>query len=934
MNRLTLILVLLLQFILVGCKCECGANYDTDVKSNTTVVKSSLYVFADGCTNINGEVDDLGYPTASCDASGQYVNRGRWVKVPKASVTKDSIVNLGIQSSIFYCSTGYDNQNIFPYYIVTPSSDIMNVASDNSQLPVKSGQMVVIEVVPDDDSVNTYSGVALGNNASSVTEDCSSASTETNSCKTVYTTVKKPVRECSFTGSPPVLKCTIKYVDIQVSTLECTKTTTTAYDLFLKGSCRGYNAFGLTIYVGEKEIVNLDQTYVSNAPYYPYAQSRTASIFSYIEPNDLSNFYTYNYQQYQVSLSNHGDGKYSFMVPEGVSGVLGFKIAEGIKNIGNGKYTINVMTTPPACYIEQSQAYNSPDNRGALQMLVTSTNPNTIDNAISSFDALNGGNEIVNYRKELNQYISTVLGIKINTNASALSNLVTSPNLSPVVILAPNYNFIGGEVGDIWLKVRDDYYSDNVGEYYVTATVTTRKVGIVSQFLTDLITPIVDQIYSLSEILYKNFMTQQYLNIIRMALLIYIMFYGAEFALGLVNISSQDLIIRILKLAVVIEIFNPSSFDFFDRYFFQLFKAGSEQLTEFVTGDYTDSKAGMFGFLDDIFNVYFSAGTWIKIAALIPDIVGILFLLVLVYIIFIYLLILARVIVSYLLVIVGVSLLVALAPMFFPLMLFERTRKYFDNWVKNLFGYAIQPVLLFGSLYIMTIIFLQLWNNLMDFDVCWGGVIKLYFPLRSWTQGFLDNVNLGCIQYFKVTDGIKYINIFGGAFALLVFTLAINNMMSHIPEISDRIADVYTASAVSSKASEAVQKGMDTAGQAAGAVMSGVNKLGNFASNLTRGGSKGAGQNASGALMEAKTAARGNKVDEMDKKQPRSRIGKTLKAAKDGVKAAGKAAGKAIINSMVPEQLKKKKREEGEGGSKLDQLKEAAMRNISKIGKD
>lgn len=872
-NRVGLLL-LIIQFFLAGCDCACGSTYNTTVPSNTTTIKSSVYVYGDGCAETSGQVNSSGYPDASCDGTGQYVNRGRWVKVPNVSVVTDSIVNIGIQGSIYYCSTGYDNQNISPYYIVSPGSNMQNANTSNLQLPLSSGQMVAIEVMPDDNSVSNYQGVALGNNASSVTTRCDAYPTSSQ------------------------------------------------YYYLKQGACRGYNALGLTIYVGGTEIVNLDQGYSQNATYYPYMQSRIAFLYSYMDPNNRSEFYNYNYQRYQMNLStNQGIGKYVFQVPQGVSGVLGFKIARGNISTGNGQYTLNVMTTSPVCYVVQSQAYSEPDNRGALELLVSSTNPNSIDNAIASFNALRGGDEITPYRQSLNQYIAHNLNITINTNVPLLSNLVVVPNLSPVVILAPSYNFAGGESGDIWLKVRDDYYSDNVGEYYVTATVTTTTAGVVSEFLTDLINPITDTIYSLSETLYRNFMTYHYLNIVRMGLLIYIMFYGVEFALGLVQISSQDLIIRILKLAVVIELFNPSSYEFFDRYFFEFFKSGSNTLTQYVTGDYTNSKAGMFGFLDDIFNVYFFSGTWIKLAALIPDIIGILLLMVVVYIICIYVLILSRVIISYLLVVVGVTLLVALAPMFFPLMLFERTKKYFDNWVKNLFGYAIQPVLLFGSLYIMTIIFLQLWNNLMDFDVCWGGVIDLYFPLYSWTQGFLPNVSLNCIQYFKVIGGINYINMFGGAFALLVFSLAINNMMSHIPEMSDSIAGVFTASAVSNKASETVQKGMDTVGKAAGAVASGANKLGNLASNLARragagGGASGGSAAGSGASMGASTA-RGNKVGEMDQKKPRSKIGKALSAVASGVKAAGKGA----VKSMIPEALKKDEKEREQGGDKLGALK-------------
>jgi hypothetical protein len=303
--------------------------------------------------------------------------------------------------------------------------------------------------------------------------------------------------------------------------------------------------------------------------------------------------------KYNVSLTNQGGGNYAFMAPE--NGVLGFSILNGYGNKnGNGQYTLQVITTPLACYVEQSQASKQPGYRGALEMLITATNPNDTDNAISAFNALNGGNEIQTYYPQLNKYIASIANIQITSNASALSSLVVSPKLSPVVILQPSYSFYGGQSGDIWLKVRDDYYSDNVGQYYVTANVVTKTPGVVSTFLNDLITPITTTIYSLSKQIYTSFTATRFLNIVRLCLLIYMMVYGAEFALGLTTISSYDLIIRIFKLAAVIELFNPSSFEFFSRYFFNIFISGSNSLYDSrnivstnVNAEYSDPRRFM-----------------------------------------------------------------------------------------------------------------------------------------------------------------------------------------------------------------------------------------------------------------------------------------------------------------------------------------------------
>ena len=392
----------MIALFLVGCECGCIYDYDTTIVSNTVHATSSVYVYGDGCSASDGSVNSSGYPTGVCDSSGSYVNRGRWVKVPKASITKDSQVTLGIQGSIFYCSNGYDNQNPSPNFVVYPGSALNSTFVDNSQMVVQAGQMVIVAQVPDNSgSSNIYDGVVLGYNKTQTTGFCTQR-----------------------------LGCTTSIVKVPVDVSGINASCTSLSD-FKNSACRGKDLYGLTIYIKNKELVTLDQTYTAtsgNYPY-PYIESRTASLFSYISPNDLSAFYSQVQSKHNIALANYGNGNYAFIAPE--DGILGFSILNGYGNKnGNGQYTFQVITTPLACYVEQSQAFNHPGNRGALEMLVTSTNPNDTDNAIAAFDALNGGNEITTYYTQLNKYIASVANVQISSNASVLSSLVVSPYAS------------------------------------------------------------------------------------------------------------------------------------------------------------------------------------------------------------------------------------------------------------------------------------------------------------------------------------------------------------------------------------------------------------------------------------------------------------------------------------------------------------------------
>jgi type IV secretory pathway VirB6-like protein len=58
---------------------------------------------------------------------------------------------------------------------------------------------------------------------------------------------------------------------------------------------------------------------------------------------------------------------------------------------------------------------------------------------------------------------------------------------------------------------------------------------------------------------------------------------------------------------------------------------------------------------------------------------------------------------TYLASILAISFILLLAPLFFPLLLFKKTRQYFDKWYRMLGSFILQPVILFAFLSMMMI---------------------------------------------------------------------------------------------------------------------------------------------------------------------------------------------------------------------------------------
>jgi hypothetical protein len=363
----------------------------------------------------------------------------------------------------------------------------------------------------------------------------------------------------------------------------------TGYANLIHGTCKGTQAFGLSVYINGNEMVTLDSTTTNaglkttvgkdiSANPLQYSITRTANLFAaeYIPPaagQTATNFQGiidgYN-AQYQTTLNQgFGVGKYMFVVPNDMTGKLGFSIAQegsASNGRGSGKYSLQVLSTPSACFVNESGAMNQPGQRGALQLLISSANPNDVDNALSAFDSL-ATNEISIYYLQLLKYIAQTAGVVINSNAAVLGDLVTPkvPSLSPTVINGSYYSGTPNSSGNIWFKVRDDYYHDNVGQYEVYVNVITKTNSQASDFMQSLTVPIMKSLNTASTGIYYNFYnSSNFLQLVRVALLLYIILLGAQYTLGLTSISAYDLVIRVIKIAIVVQLFSPTSWAFFN----------------------------------------------------------------------------------------------------------------------------------------------------------------------------------------------------------------------------------------------------------------------------------------------------------------------------------------------------------------------------------
>lgn len=304
--------------------------------------------------------------------------------------------------------------------------------------------------------------------------------------------------------------------------------------------------------------------------------------------------------------------------------------------------------------------------------------------------------------------------------------------------------------GYLYVRVvnEDPNLSGNINlsySYYTGSTVFSEAVWFLLQ-------PILQSFSDLSKIFFHNLSSDYNLiGIIKVSLVLYVIFFGIYFLIGAVEIKAKDLLSRIVKIAFVSALFTENSWNFFNDYIFVFFVSGINQLMGWVTG-VTSSQGNVFGFIDPIFNRYTDPNMWFVLLVELLYLPLTLFVILAVIGMLQYLRAILEVIVGYCMSFLIISVLIALGPFFITLILFERTKSMFYNWISLMFSYTVQPTLL-----LMFILILEqlIWSQLpyIFTSVCWECVIPIGLSLGLSHLGidFINRISLpflDCIPFF------------------------------------------------------------------------------------------------------------------------------------------------------------------------------------------
>jgi len=310
--------------------------------------------------------------------------------------------------------------------------------------------------------------------------------------------------------------------------------------------------------------------------------------------------------------------------------------------------------------------------------------------------------------------VSVVPESLVLTNGAYSASGATSPD---VITSNGQYNGIPQTAGHIVINIDTDPNGmvDVTGNYYVEVTkMSAPSNTLISGAIDWIVNPIKIELNTITKSMYLGMLftyTGQGLDgvdythptslmqTIYWSMVLYIVIYGLGFVIGIVPMTQMELVIRLAKVGLMLELLSPSSFYFFNNYLFTLFRDGRDQLMQLAVGaKYIGQGQSVFVFMDRSIGQFLSGPTWIKMAALVlHPIIGWVLFSMIVSALWWFTMASVEMVMAYIVAMIALSLLIALAPFFLICFLFNYTKKYFDAWVSHMVNFALQPVVLFAG---------------------------------------------------------------------------------------------------------------------------------------------------------------------------------------------------------------------------------------------
>jgi type IV secretory pathway VirB6-like protein len=529
-----------------------------------------------------------------------------------------------------------------------------------------------------------------------------------------------------------------------------------------KDGCIAYNGMGLQVLIGDNLIEEFPNSYFT----------QMQKLFPLNVITDMDNYQKRNMNDIGVQNFYNMSVQRVFSFQATKSGVLQFMIPDSTRLFsGNmGSYNITVYTDSVNTQVLNGNA--SPLNGGypgAVYYAISSEQPDPIPSANSK---------------------SISRGVKMLQNGKYSGNAENS--------------------GTIWLLLDDNNQPNMSGQYTITtAAVVSPKTmpSLVTTINNNITVPITDLFQAVSGAVFKSFAQSTiFQGVVLLALQLYIIIYAICFLMGIIRASYKDAVIRLMKIAFVLALLQDNSLEFFNTNFFNFFISGMNYLTSTVVGN--QGQSSILSFIDVLIGDLLNVNLWLKMLTIIfvgfGSKLGGVGIFVVLYIVFlivyfcvIYMTIILEAYLGYLMVMVIMFMLIALAPIFIPMILFQVTKDIFLSWVKYLFHLMLQPLLVMTILVIFNSLVMSLIFGMFGWSAEWMSYYTpcIYNPLSKFNMGssqYCFNGNLLpnlSIYFYGTSENLSQIfyNVVLYSITLIILLKILKQMPTFIMQLSQTL---------------------------------------------------------------------------------------------------------------------------------------------------
>ena len=286
--------------------------------------------------------------------------------------------------------------------------------------------------------------------------------------------------------------------------------------------------------------------------------------------------------------------------------------------------------------------------------------------------------------------------------------------------------------GKLYFKILDKFYDDNSGQYkvIVKSGISRTNPDPIS-YVTRLVKNFLfgnGEDYGIIRKIYLGVVHNPGYRLAVSALLtLYVMYTGLSYLAGNIQVTHTEIIVRVCKIAIVAALLSSEySWSFFNDYLFVYFIGGVEQILQMIT-DAGATGPGSPGILA----LMMAPQTMSKLLSLLfIDWRGFIYIILFFIALYFVLMVFFEATVLYLTALMAIGMIIVMGPVFICFMLFGVTRSLFENWLKQLISYAVQPIILFTGLIFISLILRQEIYGALGFRVC-----KQDFPKMTNDDG-------------------------------------------------------------------------------------------------------------------------------------------------------------------------------------------------------